>query len=266
MTNTNTNTNNKTKTKKNPKDKTKTKTETKTKTKTKTKTETKNKTETKTKTKTNDGALKLFDTLFWKYLLYQYLLAETDQNVSNVVSFLIHFMKDFQNCNVFSDYSQIILSFFDTTTNTTTTVKKLQETMIKVRTKLEKDIPSLDMFAMKKEVANLKRVLKQEKMTVKNPKVWGATTWRLLYYLLTIKHLCMTATKNNIQRIMKTLPCPICRDHCETYGRENQTNFDTIQRKKGLRIYMIRFQNKINYDQGRRVIPMYMAMKQTRNL
>ena len=65
---------------------------------------------------------------------------------------------------------------------------------------------------------------------------------------------------------MKTLPCPICRDHCETYGRENQTNFDTIQRKKGLRIYMIRFQNKINYDQGRRVIPMYMAMKQTRNL
>lgn len=94
---------------------------------------------------------------------------------------------------------------------------------------------------------------KESEIVVRKPRVkemlWGEPTW-LLFHTLAEKVKDEEFPKirqellNHIMKICNNLPCPTCAQHATRYM--NGVNFNNIQTKEQLKLFLFAFHNEVN--------------------
>ena len=113
---------------------------------------------------------------------------------------------------------------------------------MRIRTKLETSSLPLTSFDMKEKLKELEQICKRNKITSKNPFVWGNIAWLLIHFISLhykeqeFEQYCLVMIT-----IIFSLPCSICRNHGLSYLKENK-----LPREEEFFNFWIKFHNKVN--------------------
>ena len=69
------------------------------------------------------------------------------------------------------------------------------------------------MYDFEKQMNDIKKIAIQKKITLKNPTLWGNTTW-LLLHLISLEISNVSSKEMLIETILHSLPCRICKKAC----------------------------------------------------
>ena len=133
------------------------------------------------------------------------------------------------------------MKFFSSQTIANTNNKQISQPFYMVMRKPIQQLPSLEISTIIQQQDPPKKVK------------WGEPTWYLLHTLSIkvkdseFKHIRIDLL-NRIYAICINLPCPDCANHAKIYL--DNINFNTIQTKEHLKVFLYNFHNDVNRRKG----------------
>lgn len=189
--------------------------------------------------------IRKWDILIWEYMTIKiYLYKHSFRKLFDFFSLFIYLSQivpDLRYKTIIEKYLQENPHFFYISSR-----KKLIEYMSELREHLNTfGILEFNLF---KTIRNLDRFIQKNKMTAKNPKVWGRKLWLLLHLLSIPNKIDCELKKITLNKIIDSMPCSICRTHTKAYRK------DHLLKNCELQEYMFRFHNHVNHRLGKKVI------------
>lgn len=174
--------------------------------------------------------LQLWDYLLWEYLLYKILLYKKNKEKKQE---LFHIIENFSQHLPPPKYKQYRKSFQDFwKINDFRYMVETKNDLLSYMTKFRSFLVSKNknlMYDFEKQMNDIKKIALKRKITLKNPTLWGNTTW-LLLHLICLDVSNVSSKELLIETILHSLPCRICKNHAIQYitNYPLQTNQDMM--------------------------------------